>query len=56
MGEAMGDGRKTAEPEFVNLLRSPESDSQPGGIRGLLKRLKIRALIGHEQSDWTGQF
>jgi hypothetical protein len=38
------------EPVFVNLVRSPGIDSQPGGIDflesipGLLKRLQIRAL------------
>jgi hypothetical protein len=38
------------EPVFVNLLRSPEIYSQPGGIDsvelipGLLKLLQIRAL------------
>jgi hypothetical protein len=38
------------EPEFVNLLRRPGNDSQPGGIDslesiiGLLERLQIRAL------------
>jgi hypothetical protein len=39
------------EPVFVDLLRSPEIDSQPGeidvleSIPGLHKRLQIRALI-----------
>jgi hypothetical protein len=39
-----------SEPEFVNLLRSPGIDFQPGGIDslesipGLLIRLQIRAL------------
>ncbi len=38
----------TREPVFVDLLRSPGIDSQPGGIDalesipGLLKRLQIR--------------
>jgi hypothetical protein len=42
--------RDTSEPVFVNLLRSPGIDSQPGGtdssefIPGFLKRLQIRAL------------
>jgi hypothetical protein len=50
--------RCKTEPVFVNLLRSPEIDSHPGGpeqqlylshrlaesIPGLLKRLQIRAL------------
>jgi hypothetical protein len=37
------------EPEFLNLLRSPGNDSQPGeidsleSIPGLLKRLQIRS-------------
>ncbi len=39
------------EPEFVNLLRFPGINSQPGGIDslesilGLLKRLRFQALI-----------
>ncbi len=39
------------EPEFVNLLKSPGKDSQPGGIDsmksvpGLLKRFQIWALV-----------
>ncbi len=41
----------STELVFANLLRSPGSDSQPGGIDswesipGLLKRLQIRALV-----------
>jgi hypothetical protein len=48
------DGR--SESAFVNILRSPGIDSQPGGIdslesisleaiHGLLKRLQIRAQL-----------
>ncbi len=45
-----------SEPVFVNLLRSPWIDFQPGGIDslesipGLLKRLQIRALM-HAYTD-----
>jgi hypothetical protein len=35
-----------SEPVFVNLLRSPEIDSQPGGINyWVLKGLQIQALM-----------
>jgi hypothetical protein len=48
--ERIETGEETYRPEpvFVNLVGSPEIDSQPGGIDSserLLKRLQIRALF-----------
>jgi hypothetical protein len=46
------------ETVFVNLLRSPGIDSQPGGIDssesipGHHKRLQIRALAANFNSRW----
>jgi hypothetical protein len=48
-------------PVFVNLLRSPEIDFQPGGIDfsesipGLHKRLQIRAQL-YGMEAWNGRY
>jgi hypothetical protein len=50
------------EPVFLNLLRSPGIDSQPGGIEsskpipGLLERLQIRALAGRYDNPIPTRF
>ncbi len=53
-------GNIQTEPVFVNLIKSPGIDSQPGGIDslesipGLHKRLKIRAQYSRWRKKQTG--
>jgi hypothetical protein len=52
---------QTAEPEFVNLSRSPRIDSQPSGIDslesipGLLKRLQYGLRGQFKQKLWVNK-